>query len=59
MTQEESESEIEGISFDRDNEKMLISYNRGARIVLGMPKGFYQGYDREIHEIFAYDMVRR
>lgn len=53
------QGEIEGISFDRDNGQMLISYNRGARIVLGMPKGFYQGYDREIHEIFAYDMAMR
>lgn len=36
---------------------MLISYNRGAQIVLGMPKGFYQGYDKEIHDIYIYNMV--
>ena len=36
---------------------MLISYNRGARIVLGMPKGFYEGYDQEIHEVFDYTMT--
>ena len=35
---------------------MLISYNRGAIIVKGMPTGFYDGYDKEIHEIFVYDM---
>lgn len=50
------QGEIEGISFDRDNKRMLISYNRGARIVLGMPKGFYEGYDREIHEVFVYEI---
>ena len=50
------QGEIEGLSFDKDNNRMLISYNRGARIVLGMPKGFYEGFDKEIHEIFEYDM---
>jgi len=48
------QGEVEGISFDRESESMLVSYNRGAQIVLGMPKGFYQGYDREIHEVFEY-----
>ncbi|MBR5341752.1 MAG: hypothetical protein IK151_07490 [Erysipelotrichaceae bacterium] len=48
------QGEIEGISFDKDNKNMLISYNRGAQIVLGMPKGFYEGYDSEIHEVFVY-----
>lgn len=49
------QGEIEGLSFDRAAGRMLVSYNRGAQIVLGMPKGFYQGYDREIHEIYGYD----
>ena len=49
------QGEIEGLSFDRESGSMLVSYNRGAQIVLGMPKGFYQGYDREIHEIYGYD----
>ena len=52
------QGEIEGISVDRTAKQMLISYNRGARIVLGMPKGFYSGYDQEIHEVFTYDMER-
>lgn len=51
------QGEIEGISFDRERDQMLVSYNRGAQIVLGMPKGFYRGYDREMHEIFGYDRV--
>ena len=50
------QGEIEGISFDKENESMLISYNRGARIVLGMPSGFYEGYDSEIHEIYEYEI---
>ena len=52
------QGEVEGISFDREADRMLISYNRGAQIVLGMPKGFYQGYDRELHEVFEYDRAR-
>ena len=50
------QGEIEGISFDKDKKQMLISYNRGAIIVKGMPKGFYEGYDEEIHEIFVYNI---
>lgn len=53
------QGEIEGISFDRNNKQMLISYNRGARIALGMPKGFYSGYDKEIHEVFSFDMEQK
>ncbi len=36
--------------------QMLISYNRGAIIVKGMPKGFYEGYDSEIHEVFLFNI---
>lgn len=50
------QGEIEGLSFDNDKKQMLISYNRGAIIVKGMPKGFYEGYDKEIHEVFVYDI---
>ena len=50
------QGEIEGLSFDRVNNQFLLVYNRGARIVLGMPKGFYKGYKEEIHEAFVYDM---
>lgn len=48
------QGEVEGICFDRAKNQMLVSYNRGAQIVLGMPKGLYEGYDSEIHEVFAY-----
>jgi hypothetical protein len=34
--------------------QFLLLYNRGARIIAGMPSGFYDGYDKEIHEVFSY-----
>ena len=50
------QGEIEGISFDKTSGQMLISYNRGSQIVLGMVKGYYEGYTEEIHEVFVYDI---
>lgn len=50
------QGEIEGLTFDEKNGTLLVLYNRGARIVLGMPKGFYDGYDREISEVFTYEI---
>ena len=50
--------EIEGLSFDKIQKKLLVSCNRGAQIVLGMVRGYYDGYDREIHEVYQYDMER-
>lgn len=50
------QGEIEGLTFDRESGQLLVSYNRGSQIVLGMVKGFYEGYDVEIHEIYCYDM---
>ena len=47
------QGEIEGLTFDKEANNLLLLYNRGARIVLGMPKGFYDGYDREISEVFG------
>jgi hypothetical protein len=38
--------EIEGIDFDPDSGEMLVLANRGKRIVLGMPKGFYPVFER-------------
>ena len=46
--------EIEGIDFDKTTGEMLVLSNRGKRILLGMPKGFYPGYDREISEIYVF-----
>jgi len=50
------QGEIEGLSFDAVNKEYLLLYNRGARIIAGMPSGFYDGYTEEIHEVFVYDM---
>jgi len=50
------QGEIEGLSFDRQAGRLLVSYNRGARIVLGMVRGLYEGYDEELHEVYCYDM---
>ena len=50
------QGEIEGLAFDRNKNQFLLLYNRGARIVNGMPVGFYDGYTEEIHEVFVYDM---
>ena len=48
--------EIEGIAFDTEAGEMIVLANRGKRIILGMPKGLYPGYDREIHELYVYSM---
>ena len=53
------QGEIEGLSFDRESGRLLLCYNRGAQVVLGMPLGFYDGYDEEIHEVFVYAMKAR
>jgi hypothetical protein len=50
------QGEIEGLTFDKDKGQMLVLYNRGAIIKLGMPSGFYEGYDHEIHEVFTYEI---
>lgn len=50
------QGEIEGLNYDTKRNQFLLLYNRGARIVLGMPKGFYDGYTEEIHEVFIYDL---
>ena len=48
------QGEIEGLSFDKKSGDLLLLYNRGARIIEGMPSGFYEGYDHEISEVFVY-----
>ena len=53
------QGEIEGLSFDKNKGEFLLLYNRGARIIAGMPKGFYEGYSEEIHEVFVYDIEKQ
>lgn len=50
------QGEIEGLCVDPSSGDLLVHMNRGARIVLGMGKGFYPGYDKEIHELYRYSM---
>ena len=51
------QGEIEGLTFNEDLGQFLLLYNRGAKIIAGMPTGFYEGYSEEIHEVFVYNMV--
>jgi len=51
--------EIEGVTFDRTTGELLVLSNRGARIHLGTPGGFYPGYDREIHEVYVFTPLSR
>lgn len=46
--------EIEGLTVNPKTGDLIVLANRGARIILGMPKGFYPGYDAEIHELYFY-----
>lgn len=50
------QGEIEGLTMDTTKKQLLILYNRGQRILNGMPADFYEGYDREISEIYIYKM---
>ncbi len=51
------QGEIEGLAFAEDPKRLLVLYNRGMRIVLGMPVAPYDGYDGEVHEVFVYDVT--
>lgn len=51
--------EIEGLAVDPKTGEFLVHFNRGKRVVQGMPKGFYPGYEREIHEVYIYDMDKK
>lgn len=54
FTDVKRQGEIEAGGVDPKTGEFLVVYNRGARIILGMPKGFYPGYD---HEIYRYKMT--
>lgn len=58
MTDFRRAGEIEGLTIDPETDDLIVLSNRGARIVLGMPKGFYPGYDREVHELYIYEKVK-
>lgn len=51
------QGEIEGLCIDPTNNDLLVLMNRGSQIVLGMVKGFYPGYTKEISEVYRYSMT--
>ncbi len=59
FTEVKRQGEIEGLAVDPKTGEFLMLYNRGSRIVLGMVKGFYPGYDKEISEVYRFDMKPR
>ncbi len=59
FTDVKRQGEIEGLAVDSKSGELLVLFNRGARIILGMPKGFYPGYDKEISEVYRFDMKPR
>lgn len=46
--------EIEGLARDDSTGEWIIHHNRGKRIVKGMPRGLYPGYENEISEIYIF-----
>lgn len=58
MSEFKKAGEIEGLSIDPTNDDLLVLNNRGAIIKMGMPKGFYPGYDKEIHEVYIYEKIK-
>ncbi len=58
MTDFRRAGEIEGLAIDPATDELLVLSNRGSRIVLGMVRGFYPGYDRELHELYVYERVK-
>lgn len=51
------QGEIEAGGVDPKTGEFLVLFNRGSRIVLGMVKGFYPGYDREISEVYRFKVT--
>ncbi|MDR3073897.1 MAG: hypothetical protein LBV01_04105 [Deltaproteobacteria bacterium] len=56
FTEVKRQGEIEGLAFDEKAGQLLVHFNRGSRIILGMPKGFYPGYTKEISEVYRFDV---
>jgi|TARA_B110000495_G_scaffold203595_1_gene228115 hypothetical protein len=48
--------EIEGLCFFPNGRILSVLMNRGRRINQGIPEGFYPGYNREIHEVYVYNI---
>ena len=57
FNQVKRQGEIEGLTVDPATGEFLVLFNRGSQIVLGMVKGYYPGYTREISEVYRYKMT--
>ncbi|WP_346352880.1 hypothetical protein [Azotosporobacter soli] len=57
FTEVKKQGEIEGFAVDPKTDELVVLYNRGSRIVLGMVKGFYPGYEKEICEVYRFKMT--
>lgn len=51
--------EIEGLTFDEIDNQLIVHFNRGTRVLNGMPIGFYPGYTKEIHDIYIYKIINK
>ncbi len=51
------QGEIEGLTIDEFENTLIVHFNRGTRVINGMPVGFYPGYEKEIHELYIYKIV--
>lgn len=49
--------EIEGLTFDDSENNLIVHFNRGTKVINGMPVGFYSGYSKEIHELYIYKII--
>lgn len=50
--------EIEGLTVDPATDERWYFRIGVLRIVLGMVRGFYPGYDSELHEVYVYEKVK-
>lgn len=50
--------EIEGLAIDPVTSDLLVLANRGTKVDRGMPVGFYDGYTKEIHELYIYKKIK-
>ncbi|SQD08206.1 Uncharacterised protein [Fusobacterium necrophorum subsp. necrophorum] len=53
-----SRPKLRGLAIDPTNSDLLVLANRGTRVDRGMPIGFYEGYTKEIHELYIYKKVK-
>ncbi|MEN8191304.1 MAG: hypothetical protein ABFS12_00725 [Bacteroidota bacterium] len=51
------QGEIEGLSIDPLEKNLIVHFNRGTRVINGMPVGFYPGFTKEIHELYIYKII--